>query len=108
MSCESLSLERSCSDRKGGARKRKKFSGLKILFAGSDDGRTLMLMPDDFHRLFKQGVVTTASNERYQVVAERLDAKGISAVRTTPMVWQNSVVGYFVEYDGDAWSALGF
>ncbi|MFP8881029.1 MAG: matrixin family metalloprotease [Myxococcota bacterium] len=105
-SCESLSLERSCTDRKE-ARKRRKIDSLKIRFAGSDDGRTLMLQPDDFERLIAQGVITSASNERYRAVSESLGNKGIRAVKTAPLVWQKNVVGYLVEYDGDAWSALG-
>ena len=107
VSCESLSLERSCSDRKGG-RKRKKIDSLKIRFAGSDDGRMLMLQPEDSERLLSQRTITSATNQRYMAVKRVIGQKGIRAVRTTPLVWQKSVVGYLVEYDGDAWSALGF
>jgi hypothetical protein len=107
VSCESLSLTRKCSDRRGGARKKKKMGGLSLRLAGSEDGRILLVMPVDIASAYAQGNVTEESNDRFEAVTEELEPHGITATRATPLVTRGSIVGYRIEFDGDAWSALG-
>ena len=97
--------ERSCS--KGGARKRETFEGLRVCVAGSADGTVLLVMPPGARELVPQGAATAATNERFYAVADQLEELGVHAIRVTAMVMQGNVITYYIEFDADAWSALG-
>ena len=105
--CESpIRLARGCS-KKHRAKNRKDVDGLSVRFAGSEDGTILLIMPPDAGMLATQGSATPASNERYYAVSDELETHGLAAIRATPLVMRRSIIGYYVEFDGDAWSALG-
>ena len=67
----------------------------------------LLVMPVDIASAYAQGNVTEESNDRFEAVTEELEPHGITASRATPLVTRGSIVGYRIEFDGDAWSALG-
>ena len=98
-------LSRSCSKARGPS-KRISIDGLELQLAGSGDGSVLLIMPRDAHILAVQGAATPAANERFYAVRDAAAAHGVNPLRATPLVMRNSIVGYYIEFDGDAWSAL--
>lgn len=105
--CEApIPLLRGCSDRDR-AKKRKTIDEMAIRIAASKDGTILLVMPPEAEALVSQGLATPASNGRYYAVIDELERHGINAIRATPLVVRGGIIGYYVEFDGDAWSGLG-
>ncbi len=89
------------------AKKRKTIDGMAIRIAASKDGTILLVMPPEAEALVSQGMATAASNGRYSAVIDELERHGLSVIRATPLVVRGGIIGYYVEFDGDAWSGLG-
>ena len=105
--CESpILLPRGCSESQR-AKKRKTIDGMAIRIAASKDGTILLVMPPEAEALVSQGMATAASNGRYYAVIDELERHGLSVIRATPLVVRGGIIGYYVEFDGDAWSGLG-
>ncbi len=99
-SCETpFQLKRSCSDR--GPKKRREIGGLDVLLAATKDGTVLFVAPADFGDLFEW-----PARDRYHAVIEAAADKGVAAVSAIAMVADGFALGYWIEFDGDAWSAL--
>jgi hypothetical protein len=106
-SCESpIPLARGCSKNRR-AKGRKTIDGMAIRLAASEDGTILLVMPPEAAALVSQGMATAASNERYYAVSDELERHGLSVIRATPLAIRGSIIGYYVEFDGDARSGLG-
>jgi len=106
VTCKSpFPLKRSCS-RSRGAKKRVELESLDLRLAGSKDGRILLVMPEDSLERAELGTATGVSNEGFYIVSDLATRAGVPAVRATALLAGREVVGYLVEFDGDAWEAL--
>ncbi len=99
-----FTLKRSCSNKKGPT-KGKTLDGLEVRLAASKDGSIILMTPDSLESLIGQAA-TAAANERFSVVTEVAEEKGVTALRATALTYGKTIVGYLIEFDGDAWSAL--
>ena len=98
-------LTRSCS-RSRGAKKRAEIESLDLRLAGSKDGRILLVVPEDSLERAEFGTATGVSNESFYIVSDGAERAGVAAVRATALLAGRQVVGYLIEFDGDAWKAL--
>jgi len=98
---EPFLLKRSCS-KASGPKKKKEIGGIDVRVAGTKDGTVLLVTPVEF------GLLTEwPARDRYFAVVEAAEEKGLTAVSATAMVAEGIVLGYWIKFDGDAWSALG-
>ena len=77
-------------------------SGLEVLVAGTKDGTVLFVTPVEFGLLEEW-----PARDRYDAVIETAAEEGLTAIGASAMVARGYVLGYWIECDGDAWSALG-
>lgn len=64
------------------------------------------MVPEDSFERARLGVATGVSNESFYIVSDRISSGGVAAVRATALLAGQQVVGYRIEFDGDAWRAL--
>ena len=62
---------------------------------------------DDLESRVGQGVATPATNARFDAVTEAAEDEGVTAIRATALIQGGHILGYLIEFDGNAWSALG-
>lgn len=86
---EPWNLTRDCSA-VSGAQKKIDVSGLKLGVAGSDDGRTTLMMG---------GLTGSRSNSGYEAMKRILTERGITVQRVTPVVSAGTVFGYILQAD---------
>jgi hypothetical protein len=98
-------LKRSCSNKQGPTESRE-LGGLETLLGASKDGSILLVTPDSPASLVHLGVATSSANERFEIVTELAEEKGVTALRATALHYGQHILGYLIEFDGDAWSAL--
>jgi len=99
-SCETpFRLTRSCSDR--GPKKKREAGGLDLLVAATRDGTVIFVTPVDFGRLSEW-----PAQDRYYAVVEAMEEECLVAVSATAMLADGFALGYWIEFDGNAWSAL--
>ena len=100
-SCDTpFPLKRSCSKRKG-PKKNREIGGLDVMVAGTKDGTVLLITPVAFG-LHNDWPAT----DRFYAVLEAAEEKGLTAIGATAMVSDGYVLGYWIQFDADAWSAL--
>jgi hypothetical protein len=76
--------------------------GQKLKIAGSADGRVILIRSASLLDLN----VTTSGSSQYEAVRQALNRANLHIVRQRDMVTSGSPVGFFLELDGDGYSAL--
>ena len=106
-------LTQDCSNAMG-ARRTIRIGDKKIKIAGTEDGKTVLIM--DAHpirnaaltgaTLFLYNAQSKENNYSYTRVRWALEQNGIHILKVVPMYSTGSVDGYFLELDGDGYSVL--
>ena len=106
MSCSRpYKLVRDCSNFSG-AKKRVLLEGLPLSMAGSDDGRTVLLMSTGQIWTLAHHKHDVRNNYGYETAKRILTSNGIAVTRVTPVVAFGQLHGYVLECDGDAYAVL--
>lgn len=90
-----------------GAKKRILLDGLPLSIAGSEDGRTVLLMSTGQMWTLIQHKHSVRNNYGYETAKRILLENGIAVTHVTPLVGFRYLHGYVLECDGDAYSVLG-
>ncbi|MDG2049015.1 MAG: PDZ domain-containing protein [Myxococcota bacterium] len=98
-------LTLACSKAKG-PRKKISMDGLGMRVGSSANGRILFMMPEDFEQLVDLDLATIATNDRFNVLIETLENESLQAVRVIPLNYESQIIGYLIEFDGNAWSIV--
>ena len=98
-------LTLACSKAKG-PRKKISMDGLDMRIGSSANGRILFMMPEDFEQLVDLDLATIATNDRFNVLIETLENESLQAVRVIPLNYESQIIGYLIEFDGNAWSIV--
>jgi hypothetical protein len=107
MSCNKpYKLVRDCSNFSG-AKKRILLEGLPLSIAGSEDGRTVLLMSTGQTWALIQHKHSVRNNYGYETAKRLLRENGIAVTHVTPLVGFRYLHGYVLECDGDAYAVLG-
>jgi hypothetical protein len=107
MSCSKpYKLVRDCSNFSG-AKKRILLEGLPLNIAGSENGRTVLLMSTGQIWTLARHKHDVRNTYGYETAKRLLTDTGITVTRVTPVVAFGQLHGYVLECDGDAYSALG-
>ena len=106
-------LTQDCSNAMG-AKRTIRIADKKIKVAGTEDGKTVLIM--DAHplrnavltgvTLFMYDAQSEENNYSYMRVKWALEKNGIHILKVVPMYSTGSVDGYFLELDGDGYSVL--
>ena len=98
-------LRRECSN-KTGPRKLIEIDGLKMRLGSSTDGTMLLMMPEGIDEMYHLGLATLATNDRFNALVETVENQDVQPLRAMPVYNGPQVVGYYVEFDGNAWSIV--
>lgn len=90
-----------------GAKKRILLDGLPLSIAGSEDGKTVLLMSTGQTWTLIQHKHSVRNNYGYETAKRILMENGIVVTHVTPLVGFRHLHGYVLECDGDAYAVLG-
>lgn len=76
--------------------------GQKLKIAGSTDGKVILIRSSSLLDLN----VTTSGSPQYEAVRQALNRANLHIIRQRDMVTSGSPIGFFLELDGDGYSAL--